>query len=192
MPCRGSVRAARQRCARWPRFTMLTVTGWLLQESPNHQSSAVGLKMDDFVRDPTTVELRARDLDLSKAELDMYLDLGPYCNPSFYVTHEGASLSKAYSQFRELGLRHLIVIPNPGQVTGIITRKDLLPEMLSRRFPEISSSRSPGARISFSRSSSISSLGSFRRVVGNLNLDLGRIGLGSVKPRKGNPGSDKL
>ncbi len=41
----------------------------------------------------------------------MYLDLGPYVNPSFYVVNEDAALSKAYALFRTLGLRHLCVIP---------------------------------------------------------------------------------
>ena len=52
-----------------------------------------------------------QDLELSEADLDMFLDLGPYSNPSYYVVQEDAALSKAYTLFRTLGLRHLIVIP---------------------------------------------------------------------------------
>jgi chloride channel 7 len=52
-----------------------------------------------------------QDLDLSDDDLSLFMDLGPYANPSFYVVQEDASLSKAYTLFRTLGLRHLIVIP---------------------------------------------------------------------------------
>ena len=52
-----------------------------------------------------------QDLELSEADLDLFLDLGPYANPSYYVVQEDAALSKAYTLFRTLGLRHLIVIP---------------------------------------------------------------------------------
>ena len=83
-------------------------------------------------------DLRAITAALTPTELDSYLDLGPYCNPSTSVVQEGASLSKAYAQFRQLGSRHLVVIPNPSRVAGILTRKDLLPSTLSRRFPELS------------------------------------------------------
>lgn len=41
----------------------------------------------------------------------MHIDLGPYVNPSYYVVQEDASLSKVYTLFRTLGLRHLAVIP---------------------------------------------------------------------------------
>lgn len=40
-----------------------------------------------------------------------YMDLGPYLNPSYYVVQEDTSLSKVYTLFRTLGLRHLCVIP---------------------------------------------------------------------------------
>jgi chloride channel 7 len=39
------------------------------------------------------------------------MDLGPYLNPSYYVVQEDTSLSKVYTLFRTLGLRHLCVIP---------------------------------------------------------------------------------
>lgn len=41
----------------------------------------------------------------------MYMDLGPYANPSYYVVQEDTSLSKVYTLFRTLGLRHVVVIP---------------------------------------------------------------------------------
>lgn len=51
------------------------------------------------------------NIKLSDDQLAMYIDLGPYVNPSYYVVQEDASLSKVYTLFRALGLRHLCVIP---------------------------------------------------------------------------------
>mmetsp|Transcript_11530 Transcript_11530/g.32699 ORF Transcript_11530/g.32699 Transcript_11530/m.32699 type:complete len:826 (+) Transcript_11530:309-2786(+) len=87
------------------------------------------------------------DLPLSNEDLNCFVDLGPYCNPSTYVVQEGASLSKAYAQFRQLGLRHLVVVPKVTSVSGILTRKDLLPGMLERRFPELAGSHSPPSKL---------------------------------------------
>lgn len=38
-------------------------------------------------------------------------------------------LWQVYNLFRQLGLRHICVVPRPSQVVGVITRKDLLPEV---------------------------------------------------------------
>jgi hypothetical protein len=38
-----------------------------------------------------------------------------------------------YSLFRHLGLRHLMVVPAPSHVSGVITRKDLLHEVLEEK-----------------------------------------------------------
>jgi len=59
----------------------------------------------------------------------MYIDLAPFLNPSPYVVPEDMSLTKVYNLFRQLGLRHLFVVPRPSRVIGLITRKDLLIEV---------------------------------------------------------------
>lgn len=38
-------------------------------------------------------------------------------------------LWQVYNLFRQLGLRHICVVPQPSEVVGIITRKDLWPEV---------------------------------------------------------------
>lgn len=58
----------------------------------------------------------------------MYIDLAPFLNPSPYIVPEDMSLTKVYNLFRQLGLRHLFVVPRPSRVIGLITRKDLLIE----------------------------------------------------------------
>lgn len=35
-----------------------------------------------------------------------------------------------YNLFRQLGLRHIFVVPRPSRVLGLITRKDLLIEVV--------------------------------------------------------------
>jgi len=50
-------------------------------------------------------------LQLTAEQLGMYMDLGPYANPSYYVVQEDMSLSKVYTLFRTLALRHVCVIP---------------------------------------------------------------------------------
>ena len=47
-------------------------------------------------------------------------------NDSSLAVPEKFSLQRTYIIFRTLGLRHLTVIDTSNQVTGIITRKDLM------------------------------------------------------------------
>ena len=39
-----------------------------------------------------------------------------------------------YNLFRQLGLRHIFVVPRPSRVVGLITRKDLLLEVIIYTF----------------------------------------------------------
>ena len=41
-----------------------------------------------------------------------------------------------YNLFRNLGLRHLMVVPRVENVIGVITRKDLVPEVVERKCPD--------------------------------------------------------
>jgi chloride channel 7 len=78
-------------------------------------------------------EVKLSDLPLGEEELDMFLDLGPYVNPAPYIVQADTSLSKVYNMFRQLNLRHLCVVPHVNDVIGIITRKDLHPEIVEVR-----------------------------------------------------------
>ncbi|KAM7264756.1 hypothetical protein ACFE04_002439 [Oxalis oulophora] len=51
------------------------------------------------------------DLQFSEEEMEMFLDLHPFTNSSPYTVVETMSLAKALVLFREVGLRHLLVIP---------------------------------------------------------------------------------
>ncbi|KAL0337499.1 UNVERIFIED_CONTAM: putative chloride channel-like protein CLC-g [Sesamum calycinum] len=66
---------------------------------------------DDF----TTKDLghcdQIDDIELSEEEMEMFVDLHPFTNTSPYTVVETMSLAKALILFREVGLRHLLVIP---------------------------------------------------------------------------------
>ncbi|KAF8058892.1 CLC-D [Scenedesmus sp. PABB004] len=86
---------------------------------------AFSYQQSDFARPISEPPPDAAGLSLSEQEQGMYIDLGPYANPSYYVVQEDTSLAKAYTLFRSLGLRHLAVIPRASAVVGVITRHDL-------------------------------------------------------------------
>ncbi|KAL6637094.1 hypothetical protein ACP70R_024666 [Stipagrostis hirtigluma subsp. patula] len=82
----------------------------------------------DFVKPASSKGKSIDDIHLTEDELGLYLDLAPFLNPSPYIVPEDMSLAKVYNLFRQLGLRHIFVVPRPSRVVGLITRKDLLLE----------------------------------------------------------------
>ncbi|WOL11914.1 chloride channel protein CLC-c [Canna indica] len=80
------------------------------------------------------------ELSISEEEMDMFIDLHPITNTSPYTVVETMSLAKAAVLFRELGLRHLCVVPKtPGRppIVGILTRHDFMPEHVLGLFPRL-------------------------------------------------------
>jgi len=53
------------------------------------------------------------------------MDLAPFMNISPLTVRAQTPLSRVFTLFRAMGLRHLVVQDNLGAVVGIITRKDL-------------------------------------------------------------------
>lgn len=70
----------------------------------------------DFAKPGSGKGLKVEDLELSEEEMEMYVDLHPITNTSPYMAVETMSLAKAAVLFRELGLRHLCVVP---KTTGV-------------------------------------------------------------------------
>ncbi|KAK4404182.1 putative chloride channel-like protein CLC-g [Sesamum angolense] len=66
---------------------------------------------DDFAKWGLGHDDNIEDIELSVEEMDMYVDLHPFTNTSPYTVVETMSLAKAFKLFREVGLRHLLVIP---------------------------------------------------------------------------------
>uniref|UniRef100_J3L6C8 Chloride channel protein n=1 Tax=Oryza brachyantha TaxID=4533 RepID=J3L6C8_ORYBR len=94
----------------------------------------------DFAKPGSGKGLAVDDLDITEEEMAMYVDLHPIANRSPYTVVENMSLAKAAALFRELGLRHMCVVPRtPGMqpVVGILTRHDFMPEYIRGLFLNI-------------------------------------------------------
>ncbi|XP_002974732.2 chloride channel protein CLC-d [Selaginella moellendorffii] len=99
--------------------------------TPGHENRTKNkYSVTDFVKPVSSKGLSIFDVNLTAVEMEMYLDLQPFVNPSPYIVSEDMSLTKVYNLFRQLGLRHVCVVPRPSRILGVITRKDLLPESL--------------------------------------------------------------
>lgn len=70
----------------------------------------------------------AEDLVLQGHELECTIDLRPFMQRHPFVVPADARLSRAYRQFRTLGLRHMFVAPERPRIVGMLTRKDLILE----------------------------------------------------------------
>jgi chloride channel 7 len=72
-------------------------------------------KAHDFAKAGSGKGVKLEDLEITEEEMEMYVDLHPITNTSPYTVVETMSLAKAAVLFRELGLRHLCVVPKtPG------------------------------------------------------------------------------
>ncbi|XP_044488082.1 chloride channel protein CLC-c-like isoform X2 [Mangifera indica] len=92
----------------------------------------------DFAKAGSGKGVKLEDLDIRKDEMDMYVDLHPITNASPYTVVETMSLAKAAILFRELGLRHLLVVPKTRgrpPIVGILTRHDFMSEHVSGLYP---------------------------------------------------------
>lgn len=71
----------------------------------------------------TSVDLAERgrtieEVEVSDEEMEMYVDLHPFTNTTPYTVVETMSVAKAAVLFRQVGLRHLLIVPKY-QVTGV-------------------------------------------------------------------------
>jgi len=86
-------------------------------------------------RDYTTVSLHGGKLVifLAASEKDKMVNIAAIMNRGAYNVIEGCPLSKTYSMFTALGLRHLVVLGSRGKVSGMITRHNLLSHNLEEK-----------------------------------------------------------
>ncbi|KAA0056576.1 chloride channel protein CLC-b [Cucumis melo var. makuwa] len=83
----------------------------------------------------TLVELAEREgkieeFVVTKEEMEMYVDLHPLTNTTSYTVMESMSVAKALVLFRQVGIRHLLIVPKYEAarvllVIGILTWQDL-------------------------------------------------------------------
>ncbi|KAG6724028.1 hypothetical protein I3843_03G232200 [Carya illinoinensis] len=74
----------------------------------------------DFAKRSSGNDEKIEDIDLSEEEMEMFIDLHPFTNASPYTVVETMSLAKALLLFREVGLRHLLVIPKISSVSNCV------------------------------------------------------------------------
>ncbi|CAM8992282.1 unnamed protein product [Rhodiola kirilowii] len=99
----------------------------------------------------TSIDLAERQLNISdvavtKNEMEMYVDLHPLTNTTPYTVIESLSVAKALVLFREVGLRHLLIVPKyqtsgADPVIGILTRQDLRAQNILNVFPDLKKPR---------------------------------------------------
>ncbi len=65
-------------------------------------------------------------VSLTPQEMNLCIDLTPYMNAAPVTVYETATLPRAFSLFRLMGLRHLPVIDFNNHIVGLVTRKDLV------------------------------------------------------------------
>ncbi|XP_028760784.1 putative chloride channel-like protein CLC-g [Neltuma alba] len=107
---------------------------------------------DEFSKRGSGNSDKIDDIQFTEEELDMYIDLHPFSNASPYTVVGTMSLGKALTLFREVGLRHLLVIPKVSSrlpVVGILTRHDFMPEHILGLHPLLERSRWKRLRIKF-------------------------------------------
>ncbi|XP_047943638.1 putative chloride channel-like protein CLC-g isoform X2 [Salvia hispanica] len=133
-------------------LTLLRSKAFSRTPSPVSQDTIALFSADDFAKKGLGHDDRIEDLALSDEEMEMYIDLHPFANTSPYTVVETMSLGKALMLFRQVGLRHLLVIPRfSGRhpVVGILTRHDFRPEHVLDLHPLLANSRWKRLRLRF-------------------------------------------
>lgn len=117
---------------------------WFLQERRRTEEWEVREKFT--WADLAEKEGKIEDMIVTKDEMEMYVDLHPLTNRTPFTVVESMSVAKAMVLFRQVGLRHLLVVPQyqaPGvsPVVGILTRQDLRAQNISTFFPHLAKSK---------------------------------------------------
>lgn len=99
-------------------ITLLKRKVFLHDPVPISESAIYEFASEDFAKKGLGHGDRIEDITLTNEEMEMYIDLHPFTNASPYTVLETTSLSKAHTLFRQVGLRHLLVIP---KIPGVST-----------------------------------------------------------------------
>lgn len=107
-------------------------------QAQKEQSSLV--TSAEFAKPGSGKGLTIDDIEFTVAEEEMFLDIHEVANTSPYTVVETMSLAKTYTLFRQLGLRHLCVVPRTSEgqpIIGLLTRHDFMSNYLLNRFPHV-------------------------------------------------------
>ncbi|KAG7984518.1 hypothetical protein I3843_04G164600 [Carya illinoinensis] len=114
--------------------------------------ASIQFSAGDFAKRGSGNGDKIEDIVLNEEEMEMFIDLHPFTNASPYTVVETMSLAKALMLFREVGLRHLLVIPKlsgRSPVVGILTRHDFMAENILSLHPLLVRSRWKRLRFRF-------------------------------------------
>ncbi|PIN02011.1 Cl- channel CLC-7 and related proteins (CLC superfamily) [Handroanthus impetiginosus] len=99
----------------------------------------------------TSIDLAEREgkieeVTVTDDEMELYVDLHPITNTTPYTVLESMSVAKAMVQFRQVGLRHMLILPKyqaagVSPVAGILTRQDLRAHNILSAFPQLEKSK---------------------------------------------------
>lgn len=116
---------------------------WFLQERRRAEEWEVRKKF-------TSIDLAERggkieEITVTKDDMEMFVDLHPLTNTTPYTVVESMSVAKAMVLFRQVGLRHMLIIPKyqaagVHPVVGILTRQDLRAQNILSVFPQLEKS----------------------------------------------------
>ncbi|PIN01513.1 Cl- channel CLC-7 and related proteins (CLC superfamily) [Handroanthus impetiginosus] len=123
---------------------LLKKKSFLITPAPLGSDASLQFSADDFAKKGLGHGDQIGDIKLSKEELEMFVDLHPFTNTSPHTVVETMSLAKALILFREVGLRHLLVIPKVSgrvPVVGILTRHDFMPKHILNLHPQLLQNR---------------------------------------------------
>ncbi|GAB1602560.1 H(+)/Cl(-) exchange transporter 7, partial [Argonauta hians] len=76
-------------------------------------------------RDFYNAQYRVSDLNITASDRQCVMDITKYMAHNPFTVRIGCSLPRLFRLFRGLGLRHLIIVNDKNDVTGVVTRKDL-------------------------------------------------------------------
>ncbi|GLU16865.1 hypothetical protein SLE2022_332720 [Rubroshorea leprosula] len=133
-------------------IVLLKKRAFLSTSVPTGDHALRPFSAEDFAKKSSDNSDKIEDIELTEEEMEMFLDLHPFTNTSPYTVVETMSLAKALVLFREIGLRHLLVIPkipSISPVVGILTRHDFMPEHVLGLQPLLITSRWKRLRIRF-------------------------------------------
>ncbi|KAK4417891.1 Chloride channel protein CLC-b [Sesamum alatum] len=117
---------------------------WFQQERRRTEEWEVREKFSsiDLAERGATIE----EVTVTKDEMEMYVDLHPLTNTTPYTVVESMSVAKAMVLFRQVGLRHMLILPKyqaagVSPVVGILTRQDLIAHNILSAFPHLERSK---------------------------------------------------
>ena len=82
----------------------------------------------------------------SQKDLDTTVDLRVFMDPAPHTISELAPMSSVYHMFNQMGVRQLPVLDERKRLCGIITRKDMVPELIEAKLYENTEKRQRAAR----------------------------------------------